>query len=426
MPTRKLNEAYSREDSIMANANEQHNYRQVLVAGAGPIGMTAALALRSQGIPATIIEAEPEGRIRPGSRAIYFHKATLKHFEEIYPGLGFTYAQNGIVWPVKRTLFRDKEVYVKTYAVPKPNELPPFASLPQVEAERFLYEACLKSGVEFIWNSPVNEVKTSDSGVTLATESGEVWTADYMIAADGARSGVRKSLGIEFEGPRSNDRFVVVDIKETPDRPLPLERIFHYQHPAMGRRNVLFVPFAGGWRVDLQLLDGDDPEQFGELEGVRAWIPKVMDPKYAERITWVSTYQFHQAVAVSFTDPNCRVLLAGEAAHLFAPFGARGMNSGVPDAIMAARAIHTAIHAADSETAKEAIRTAAEQRKGAAQYNRDCAGIALDHIQGGTPSMNMKRELAASLSSIIPRLGQWLDEGPYGPKSGPPQLTTKY
>lgn len=69
---------------------------------------------------------------------------------------------------------------------------------------------------------------------------------------------------------------------------------------------------------------------------------------------------------------------------------------------------------------------AAEERKIAAQYNRDCAGIALEHIQGNSPAMGMKREIAASLSSILPRLGRWLDEGPYGPKSGPPQLTTKY
>jgi 3-(3-hydroxy-phenyl)propionate hydroxylase len=406
--------------------NDQQNHRPVLVVGAGPIGLTAALALRSLGVPATVLEAEPKGRPRPGSRAIYFHNATLKHLEEIYPGLGFTYAKNGIVWPVKRTLFRDKEVYVKKYPAPSPNQLPPFASLPQVEAERFLYEACLETGVEFVWNSPVKEVKTDANGATIITESGTVWTADYVIGADGARSAVRKSIGIELEGPRTKDFFLVVDIKEDMENPLPLERVFHYQHPAMGGRNVLFVPFAGGWRVDLQLLEGDDPEEYSGVEGVRKWLPKVMDPKYADRITWVSTYQFHQAVAKSFTDANHRVLLVGEAAHLFAPFGARGMNSGVPDAILSAKAIHAALHADNSNAANQAILAAAEERRIAAVYNRDCAGIALEHIQGNSPYMNMKREVAASLASLMPRLGRWLDEGPYGPKSGPPQLTTKY
>jgi 3-(3-hydroxy-phenyl)propionate hydroxylase len=402
------------------------NQRPVLVIGAGPIGMTAALALRRFDIPTTIIEAEPKERIRPGSRAIYFHKATLKHWEDIYPGLGFTFAKHGVVWPVKRTLFGGKEVYIKRYPAPNRNELPPFTSLPQVEAEKFLYEACVAAGVEFIWNSPVRQVETNENGVIVTTESGKVWQADYAIGADGARSVVRQSLGIELEGPRSRDRFVVVDIEEDPSAPLPLERVFHYQHPAMEGRNVLFVPFAGGWRVDLQLFAEDDAQQYGSIEGVRQWIPKVMDKKYADRITWVSMYQFHQAVARTFTDEHCRVVLAGEAAHLFAPFGARGMNSGVADAIVAVKAIHAAFQEGEWSKAKQIIAEAAQERKTAAQYNRDCAGLALEHIQGRSPVMNMKRELAASLSSIIPSLGKWLDEGPYGPKSGPPQLATKY
>ena len=66
---------------------------------------------------------------------------------------------------------------------------------------------------------------------------------------------------------------------------------------------------------------------------------KVIDPKYAEQITWISTYTFYQVVADSFTDENRRIILAGEAAHLFAPFGARGLNSGVPDAIVGVQGI---------------------------------------------------------------------------------------
>ncbi len=410
----------------MTGGIEMQNHRQVLVVGAGPVGLTAALALRRLGLPATVLEAEREGRPRPGSRAIYIHRATLKHLEEIFPRLGFTFAEHGLVWPVKRTLFRGKEVYVKKYHPPNPQELPPFSSLPQNVIERLLYQACCDTGVEFVWNTPIKDAKTDESGVTLTAESGDVWTGDYVIAADGARSAVRKAVGIEMEGPRSNDFFLVVDVKEDEENPLPLERVFHYQHPVVGGRNVLSVPFAGGWRIDLQLLDGDDPQEYGGVDGVKKWLPKVMDPKYAERITWVSTYQFYQVVAKSFTDDHRRLLLVGEAAHLFAPFGARGLNSGVPDAVLSARGIHAALHAEDTAAAQQAIQAAAEERRIAAQWNRDCAGIALEHIQGSSPYMNMKRELASSLSPIVPKLGRWLDEGPYGPRFGPPELSTKY
>ncbi|RUS45729.1 FAD-dependent monooxygenase [Cohnella sp. AR92] len=401
-------------------------HRTVIIVGAGPVGMTAALALRSQGLPATILEAEPQGRFRPGSRAIFIHKATLSLLEDICPGLGFTLKNNGIIWPVKRTFYQGKEVYSRRYAPPEPEQLPHFTSLAQVEIERHLYEACLEANVEFVWNTPIKEVTTDSIGVFLSTESGESWTAEYVIGSDGARSAVRRSAGIELEGPRSKDSFLVVDLKEDENDPLPLERTFHYEHPAMEGRNVLFVPFKGGWRVDLQLLDGDDPEAFGEVEGVRKWLPKVMHPKYADRITWVSTYQFYQVVARSFTDANRRVLLAGEAAHLFAPFGARGLNSGVPDAILVVRGIVQALGAEDEASREQAIAAPAEERRLAAQYNRDAAGIALEHIQGGSPYMRTKRELAASLSSVLPRLGRWLDEGPYGPKTGHSQVTTKY
>ncbi|MFD0616190.1 FAD-dependent monooxygenase [Paenibacillus sp. GCM10027629] len=406
--------------------SHQHIQRPVLVVGAGPVGMTAALALRSCGVQATIVEADPQERIRAGSRAIYIHNATLKLLEQIKPGLGFTLARHGLTWPVKRTMYQGKEVYMKKYPSAPPNELPAFTSLAQVEIEKHLYQACLDAGVEFVWHTPIKHVKTDPNGVTLTSESGKEWTAPYIIGADGSRSVVRQELGMKLVGPRSSDSFLVVDVKEDPDHPLPLVRTFHYKHPEMGGRNVLYVPFTGGWRIDLQLLEGDNPEDFGGVDGVRKWLPKVMDPKYADRITWVSTYQFYQVVADSYTDVHRRALLVGEAAHLFAPFGARGLNSGVPDALLSAQAIAKALEASDPNEAEQAILAAANERQFAAEYNRDCAGIALEHIQGSSPSMNTKRELAASLSSMVPSLGRWLDEGPYGPRTNHVKMSTKY
>lgn len=401
-------------------------YSQSVVVGAGPVGLTAALALKNAGVDVVVLEAEPQERQRPGSRAIYFHNATLGLLEDICPGLGYRLAENGIVWPVKRTLFRGKEVYVRNYGPQKNAGLPPFTSLPQSEAETYLFEACVNAGIPFYWNQPIKDVKTSDSGVVLETEHGDVWKADYAIGADGARSVVRDAIGVKLEGPRTKDAFLVVDITEDPEHPLPLERVFHYQHPSMDGRNVMFVPFKGGWRVDLQLLEGDNPEEYSGFDGVRKWLPKVMDAKYADAVTWVSTYTFHQAVASSYTDAYSRVLLAGEAAHLFAPFGARGLNSGVPDAIIAARGIRKALDAGSLKEAKQAINAAAEERRTAGLYNRNGSNTALHHIQGNSPFMNRKRETAADLSSLVPSMGRWLDEGPYGPRSGPPQLTTKY
>lgn len=402
------------------------SYRPVLVVGAGPVGLTAALALRHHDIPVTILEAENPGRLRPGSRAIFLHRATLEILETLSPGLGFTLSAHGVVWPEKRTLFRGKEVYKKIYPPPQPGVLPPFTSLPQVEMERFLFLACERAGVEFLWSSSVQNVIARSEGVTVVTDSGATWSCDYVIGADGAHSSVRHAAGIAMEGTRSPNTFIVVDVKEDSRHPLPLARVFHYEHPAVGGRNVLFVPFAGGWRIDLQLLDGDDVDAYSGLDGVRSWLPLVMDRKYGEAITWVSTYQFLQVVAETFSDSHRRILLVGEAAHLFAPFGARGMNSGVADALSAAVAIKAALQAEHPDRAREAVSRFDHERHLAALYNRDAAGIALEHIQGTSLGMRAKRYIGAALAPAWPDLGRWLDEGPYGPRSGPPTLATKY
>ncbi|MEI4803560.1 NAD(P)/FAD-dependent oxidoreductase [Bacillus sp. FJAT-51639] len=401
----------------------------VIVVGAGPVGLVAGLALRKKGISTLVMEADPFDRPRPGSRAIYLHSASLNLLEETAEGLGFTLARNGIIWPVKRTFYKGKEVYVRNYGKDnnlESNKLPHFTALHQDKIEKYMYEACMEAGVEFLWNAAVEKLDVTDSGVQLTTSSGETLKAQYVIGCDGARSVVREQAGLKFEGPRTADTFIVVDAKEDEENPLPLERIFHYQHPAMGGRNVMFVPFKGGWRIDLQLLESDNPEDYTNIESAKSWLPKVMDAKYAERITWVSSYRFHQVVANSFTDVKRRIFIAGEAAHLFAPFGARGLNSGVPDAVIAVRGIEKALQSHSEDERIEAIETAAKERRIAAKWNRDASTTALHHLQGNSPEMNMKREIAASMVSIVPRLGRWLDEGPYGPKFGPPELTTKY
>src|SRR6266849_3910862 len=301
----------------MNNTEPQSTRGEVLVVGAGPVGLSAALALHARGRPVTILEAEPEDRIRPGSRAIFVHRASLQLLEQMCPGLGRDIATRGLVWPTKRTFWRGREVFVRHYPPPKPDALPPFTSLPQVEIERFLLDACHAVGITFAWDAPVTGVET------------------------------------------------------TP-------------------------------------------------EGVRRWLPKVMFPRYAERVTWVSTYQFMQVVAKDFTDQHYRVLLAGEAAHLFAPFGARGMNSGIADAVAAAAAIDNALNMTNRSEAREAVEEFARTRRAAAEYNRMAAGQALAHIQTRSPVMQARRNLAALLAPYWKRAGAWLDEGPYGPRSGPP------
>ncbi|MFJ3306552.1 FAD-dependent monooxygenase [Streptomyces sp. NPDC086549] len=384
----------------------------VVVVGAGPVGLSAALGLRAHGLPVVLLEADPEGRERPGSRALFVHRETLGLLDGMRPGLAAEITSYGRTWHTRRTLYRGREVYSRTF--PAPTGRPPFTSLRQVDTERFLLDACKEAGVEFEWGARVAGVRVMPTGVVLTAEDGRTWTGTHVVAADGARSTVRRELGIPLEGSHGNGFHVVVDIADIPGAELPLERVFHYEHPGTGGRSVMRVPFTGGFQLDLQCHDDDPHEAYGTEEAVRRWLPAVVGEGYEDRILWVSTYRFLRKVAASFTDPHRRVLLVGEAAHLFPPFGARGMNSGIADAAAAAAAAAAGTVAAVEEFA--------EVRRAAGLFNSAAAGTALEHLRPARRIVRVKQRAAAALAPVLPWCGSWLEHAPYGPRGGAPAV----
>jgi 3-(3-hydroxy-phenyl)propionate hydroxylase len=205
----------------------------------------------------------------------------------------------------------------------------------------------------------------------------------------------------------------VVDVANRSGDDQSTERVFHYEHPGMGGRTVLRVPFTGGFQIDLQCRENDPPETFNTMDAVRRWLPNVVGEGYDDQILWASTYHFLQVVADHFVDPHRRVLLVGEAAHLFPPFGARGMNSGIADADSAASAVGAAL--ADPARAEASIDDFAVTRNTAARFNSEAAGAALAQLRPG-PMGRVKQRAAATLAPMVPRCGSWLEHAPYGPR----------
>ncbi|UIP01489.1 FAD-dependent monooxygenase (plasmid) [Halobaculum sp. CBA1158] len=406
----------------MSGATEEN----VLIAGAGPTGMSTALALNARGVPAAILEAEPEDRDRSGSRAIYVHGSTLHTLDRVHPGLADDLVDEGLVWPTRRTAWRGKDVFERTYDNPGGHgDIPHFSSIPQETTEEFMHEALEDAGIDIHWDAEVETVETGEDGVHVETSDGREWDAEYLVGADGGGSTVRKEIGASFDGDQSENSFIIADVDELDDEDdrWRCERLFHYDDPEVGGRNVMLVPFTGGWRLDIQCHADDDVEELVSDDKMREFVRTVMGEEYEDKVTWVSSYKFLQVMADTFVDDHRRVLLAGEAAHLLAPFGARGMNSGIADADEAASAIAAAIDA-NRPTARDEIELYAARRETAAEYNLEAAGTALEYLQGDNPITNLRKEAAAALADYFEPAGEYLDDAPYGPHTAPPIIST--
>jgi len=301
----------------------------VLIAGAGPVGLTLALALAEHGVRSVLVDRR-NGEPHVGSRSICIARATLEVFERL--GCGRQMAEEGVSWTLGRTYFRDRELFQIRFPAVGRESFPPFVNLGQQRVEEILIERMAGEPlIEARWKHSVEGLEEDEESVTLRAlgPDGPVeLRGSYLVGADGSRSRVRELVGIGFPGHSHEDKFLIVDVRA--ELPFPNERRFYFDHPKNPGRQVLIHPQPDNvWRIDWQVppsVDLDEEERTGRLhERIREMIGDI-----PYEVVWRSLYTFHQRRASRLR--SGRVLLAGDSAHLFAPFGARGMNSGVQDA----------------------------------------------------------------------------------------------
>ncbi|WP_425258855.1 FAD-dependent monooxygenase [Rubrivivax sp. RP6-9] len=398
---------------------------RVVIVGAGPVGLSCALALRALSCQVEVLEADDEHKPRPGSRALFLHRDSLSLLERFSPGLGRQLAAFGTRWRYRETHYRGRLVYRKEL-LPEGEGAgwPAFASIRQPDTEALLRKACSERGIPIRWGSKVAFVTADATGVLVGGE-GFQQRAEYLIAADGARSAIRKHIGVAMSGQTAQGCHIVVDFQGDSGR-FAERRVFHYHHPLLDGRHVLIIPFAGGWQVDLQCKEADDVDAMAEGDGLLRWLRHLVDADRIGAISWVSTYRFNQVVADDFSDPRRRVLLVGEAAHLFPPYGARGLNSGVADADAAASAIALAGHATSEERRIAAIEDFVRDRRVAALRNRDAAMQALHAIRTPTWGDALRQRAVREASRWWRPAARWLDAAPYGPAFIDERRSTRY
>ncbi len=301
----------------------------VAVVGNGAVGQTAALLLARWGVPVVLLDRRPE-RDLVGSKAICQHRDVLDVWAAVGAG---QIADEGVTWTTARTYFRDRELFSLTLTDRGRSPFPPFVNISQSRTEQVLDDRIAAQPlIRARWATEVVGIDQDDGGVTLtcATPEGRTTVrAPYALACAGARGdAVRDLLGVGFDGHAFDDQFLICDIQaELPG--WERERRFYFDPAWNPGRQVLIHPCPGStYRIDWQVPPGydlDDEQRTGALD---ARIRKIVgDRPY--RVLWSSVYRF-QSRCVDRMRAG-RVLLAGDCAHLYAPFGARGLNSGVQD-----------------------------------------------------------------------------------------------
>lgn len=326
-----------------------HTSTDVLVVGAGPVGLALAVQLRRHGVDVLVVDRRAERA--PFAKAVGVSPRTL----EIFDSMGIVREALDASITMRGQIVRAGDAPQARLDLTLPDSIPYRAvALPQSETERVLADALTAHGgrvvreVEFTGFDQHDDTVTS----TLHGPHGRSTVSSrYLVGCDGAHSLVRKSLGVTFEGDAFPEEYMLADVEV--DWKQPAGYGLRAMHVTDGAVDDLLVaiPLPGATqpghrRYRISMLVPDDlatDATLGEvahgLEGGRApelhHVQAVLDrlapePTTASALRWSSVFRISHRLAGRYS--RGRVFLAGDAAHIHPPTGAQGMNTGIQDA----------------------------------------------------------------------------------------------
>lgn len=290
----------------MSNRSREQS---ILVVGAGPTGLAAAIELSRRGLHPRIIDKDDGPAAE--SRALGVNPRTLRVLEpcgatERLLAAGHQ-AERAHLHTAERELF---ELPISEVGGPYPFML----LLPQSETEKILIELLRERGIEVEWQTELTALDQEDGAVRaeLTGPSGtERVTPDILIGADGAHSRVRHAIGVDFPGSAYETDFGLADVRVR-------SKLSPHDLHIFDLAPVLFAMIP---------IDGEVVRFISDHSNVLDHVP----PQLAyDEVLWETTFRISHRQATTYQVGN--IFLAGDAAHIHSPVGARGMNLGIEDA----------------------------------------------------------------------------------------------
>ena len=299
---------------------------EVLIVGAGPVGLTAAIVLTQHGHTVTIVDDQAEGANT--SRAAVVHARTL----ELLTPYGVTeqLVARGVHTPAFTIHDRDT-VLVRVPFADLPTAHPYTLMISQADTESFLLERLGQLGGKVIRPATVTGLTQDVDQVTASFADGQQIRARYVIGADGMHSTVRGDIA--FRGGTYGESFVLADVRLSGG--VPADQVILYFSPA---GLVVVAPLPDGRHRIVATVD--EAPQHPDAPFLQHLLDErgpVAHPAIVEDVVWGSRFRVHHRVADVFRAN--RILLAGDAAHVHSPAGGQGMNLGIEDAVTLGEAL---------------------------------------------------------------------------------------
>ena len=302
----------------------------VIVAGAGPVGLVAANILADEGASVLLLEAEH--KLPTNLRASTFQPSTLDVIERL--GVNDALIAQGVISPLMQ--YRDRAGWVVEFdfGVLRDDTRHPY----RVQCEQYklcelLLDRLLKrSNAQVLFGAAAESAVQDDAGVrvsALVDARPQEFSAKWLIAADGGRSRLRGSLGVQLEGFTWPERFLVASTRFEFEKHIPgLANVSYFADPAEW---YFLLKVPGMWRVMFPIREDEQDETILSDADIDRRLQRVFARPAPYEIEHRTIYSVHQRVADRYRVG--RAFLAGDAAHLNNPLGGMGMNGGIHDAV---------------------------------------------------------------------------------------------